>query len=126
MMLPASLPCEAGGPLPVGTAPATTVHCTGVGVRSPGTRVSQPVVSNQTTPLLLTARFEGPAGGVITHVPLGGAGGVTGAVVGVQPLRVTVSRFDLLSWSTTPQAGAGEPEAWVPDFPSRPAPTPPT
>src|SRR3954468_20370746 len=103
MMLPEVRPLAAGGVIPVGTAPATTVHRTCVPVRPPPAVVLHPAVSNQTTPIWLTASVEGPAGGVMMHVPLGGAAGVTGWIVGVQPLRVTVSIVDLLSWSTMRQ-----------------------
>src|SRR3954447_14647190 len=121
MMLPPSVPWEAGGVMPVGTAPATTVHVTGVGVACPSAVVLQPVVWNQTTPIWLIARWVAPAGGVITQVPVGPAGGVTGLVVGVQPVRVTVSRFDLLSCSTTLQSGAVKPLAWILNLPASPA-----
>src|SRR6478752_1450279 len=120
MMLPPVWPWEAGGVIPVGTAPATTAHLTGVPKGSVAV-VLQPVVANQTTPILFTASVVAAVGGVITHVPLGDAGGVTGGIVGVQPRRVTVSRVDLLSWSTPRQSGAGKPLAWILNFPSRPA-----
>ena len=107
--------------MPVGTAPATTVHVTGVGVAWLSAVVLQPVVWNHTTPFWLTARLVVPAGGVMTQVPVGAAGAVTGLVVGVQPLRVTVSRLSLLSCSTTLQSGAVNQLAWILNLPSRPA-----
>jgi hypothetical protein len=86
--------------------------------------VLQPVVSNQTTPLLLTARLVGPAGVVITQVPLGAAGVVAGATEGVHPLSVTVTRTDLASWTTTRQSGAVNPLARIRNLPSWLARTP--
>ena len=45
MMFPAVVPWEAGPNIPVGMLPATTVHCTGVGVAPLLNVVLQPVVS---------------------------------------------------------------------------------
>src|SRR5690349_20602531 len=98
MMFPEVWPEYDGALMPVGTAPDTSVHCTGLPNVLPPAVVLQPVVSNQTTPLLLTARFVGPAGVVITQVPVGGAGVVAGATFGVHPLSVTVTRTDRASW----------------------------
>jgi hypothetical protein len=119
MMLPPVWPWEAGGVIPVGTAPETTAHLTGAPNGSTAL-VLQPVVANQTTPIWLTARVEGPVGDVITHVPPGAAGGVTGLIVGVQPLRLTVSLADLLSWSD-PAVRCGEAVARILNLPSSPA-----
>src|SRR5689334_22203979 len=120
MMLPDVVPEAAGDVIPVGTAPETSFQLFCVGVTPPSARVLQPVVSNQTTLLRsLSARCDGPAGGVITQVPLGPVGAVGGVVVGVHPLRVTLTMFDLLSCTTTRQSGAVNPDAWILNFPSR-------
>ena len=61
---------------------------------------------------------------MITQVPLGDAGGAAGPVVGVQPLRVTVTCTDRASWTTTRQSGAVKPEARILNRPSCEARTP--
>lgn len=67
MMFPPVVPWDCGPVMPAGILPATTRHCTGVGVE-PGSLVSQPVV------LKLTAVFESMASaaggtGLMTQLP---------------------------------------------------------
>ena len=50
MMLPASVPCEWGPVMPVGMLPATTFHCTGVGVAPVLNVVLQPEVAKKAQP----------------------------------------------------------------------------
>src|SRR5690349_12419345 len=102
MMFPAVVPWEFGPDIPTGMLPATTVHRTGVGVAPLPVVVSQPVVSKFTTEFAPAVSVAGGTG-VMTQVPVGGAGvGGTGVTDGVQfgmrtvavgvPLSRTVSR----------------------------------
>src|SRR5215203_1855939 len=106
MMLPAVVPWELGPVIPVGMLPATTVHCTGVGVAPLLNVVLHPVVSKLKTPGWSTASVAGSAG-VITHEPDGGAGFCeTGSTDGVQPGSVTVAVGVRRSDTVTRQSGA--------------------
>ena len=73
MMLPPVVPCEMGPVIPVGMLPATTVHCTGVGVAPLSNVVSHPVVSKLTAVDRPAVTVTG-ARGTMVQPPVGGAG----------------------------------------------------
>src|SRR3954469_5315222 len=91
MRLAPVVPWKRGPVMPVGMSPATTCHWTGVGVAPVLKVVSQPVVAKSTTELVLAMTVGGADCVVMTQLPVGAAGEVTGVTVGVQPERVTVS-----------------------------------
>src|SRR6478609_1956169 len=92
MMFPAVVPCEFGPVMPVGMLPATTVHCTGVGVAPLSNVVLQPVVSKLTAVAVPAVRVIGAACGTMVQLPVGGAGCVgTGVTDDVQPASVIVA-----------------------------------
>src|SRR3954454_10714682 len=115
MRLAAVWPCGFGPVMPVGMTPATTFHCTGVGVAPVLVVVLQPVVWKDTTELAPRVTWAGADCGVMTQLPVGGAGvGETGSTVGVQPARVTVAiGVRPESDTVTLQSGAEKPLAWM-------------
>src|SRR6478735_4722723 len=91
MMFPADVPCEFGPVIPVGMLPATTVHCTGVGVAPLLNVVLHPVVSKLTAVAVPAVRVTG-GWEMMAQLPVGGAGvGGTGVTDGAQPARVIVA-----------------------------------
>src|SRR4051812_30770825 len=106
MMLPPVVPWELGPDIPVGMLPATTLHCTGVGVAPLLVVVSQPVVSNQTVDADPAVRVASGTG-VITQSPVGAAGVSETAVAdGVQLGMLTVAVGVPLSDTVSLQSGA--------------------
>jgi hypothetical protein len=59
MMFPAVVPCELGPVIPAGLLPATTAHCTGVGVAPLLNVVLHPVVSKLTAVAVPAVRVTG-------------------------------------------------------------------
>src|SRR6478752_5812119 len=111
MMFPAVVPWDAGPVIPVGMAPATTLHRTGVGVAPLLNVVLQPVVPKKNAVATPAASVTG-APGTIRQSPVGGAGG-TGTADGVQPDSDTVAVGVLPSLIVTVQSGAVKPDAWI-------------
>src|SRR3954447_7308190 len=105
--------------MPVGMTPATSFHCTGVGVAPVLKVVLQPVVAKLTTELVLDVTLSGPDCGVMTQVPVGAAGVAgTGFTEGVHPARVTVAMgVRPESETVTLQSGAEKPLAWIVNCP---------
>src|SRR4051794_35839884 len=95
--------------------PATTVHCTGVGVAPVLAVVSQPVVAKLTTEPVFAMTLRGPDCAVIRQLPVGAAGEAgTGVTDGVHPDRVIVSmgvrpESETVTW----QSGEENPSAWM-------------
>src|SRR5690242_12599849 len=111
MMLAFVGPWKLGPVMPVGMAPATTCHCTGVGVAPLLKVVLQPVVPKYQAVETPTASVAGGCG-TITQSPVGGAGsGGTATVDGVQPDSDTVAVGVRLSAMVTLQSGAVKPDA---------------
>src|SRR4051794_5195246 len=113
MRLAAVWPWKFGPLMPVGMIPATTFHWTGVGVAPVLNVVLHPVVPKLTTEFAPTETWSGPAWGVITQLPVGGAGvGGTGTTDGVQPDNVNVAiGVRPESETVTLQSGAEKPVA---------------
>src|SRR6478752_1351236 len=115
MMFPAVVPCELGPVIPVGMLPATTAHCTGVGVAPLLNVVLHPVVSKLTAVAVPAVRVTSDGGGRMVQPPVGGAGVVgTGVTEGVQPVRVIVAvgvrpPSEIVTW----QSGAVKLSPWI-------------
>src|SRR5690349_13759580 len=113
MMFPPVEPWKSGPTMPVGMAPATTRHWTGVGVAPLLDVVLQPVVAKKTAVETPRASVAG-ACGTIAQLPVGGAGtGGTATVDGVQPDSDTVAVGVRWSAIVTLQSGAVKPDAWI-------------
>jgi hypothetical protein len=93
--------------------PATTVHCTGVGVAPLLKVVLHPVVPKLTTEEASAVTVAGSTG-VITQEPVGGAGlSETDFTDGVQPGSVTVAVSVRRSDTVILQSGAVKFDAWI-------------
>src|SRR6478609_3803471 len=114
MMFPAVVPCELGPVIPVGMLPASTDHCTGVGVAPLLNVVLHPVVSKLTAVAVPAVRVTGGRG-LMVQLPVGGAGvGDTGVADGVQPVRVIVAvGVRPPSEMVTLQSGAEKLSPWI-------------
>src|SRR6478736_7563865 len=113
MMFPAVVPCELGPVIPVGMLPATTAHCTGVGVPPLLNVVLHPAVSKLTAVGVPAFRVTG-GWGMMVQPPVGGAGvDGTGVIDGVQPVRVIVAVGVRPSEIVTVQSGAVKLSAWI-------------
>src|SRR3954452_19922430 len=115
MRLAPVCPWKFGPLMPVGMMPATTFHCTGVDVAPVLAVVLHPVVEKLTTGTTPGPRLTGPDGGVMTQLPVGGAGVAgTGVTEGVQPDSVAVAiGVRPESETVTLQSGAEKPLAWM-------------
>src|SRR6478735_10960884 len=114
MMFPADVPCEFGPVIPVGMLPATTVHCTGVGVAPLLNVVLHPAVSKLTAVAVPVVRVT-DGWGLMTQPPVGGAGVCgTGVADGEQPASVIVAvGVRPPSEIVTLQSGASKLSAWI-------------
>src|SRR3954449_3544116 len=107
-------------------SPATTSHCTGVGVAPVSVVVSQPVLAKVTTDPVWAMTLSGPDAAVIRQVPVGAAGVAgTGVTEGVHPARVIVSigvrpESETVTW----QSGEENPSARMLNRPCSSARTP--
>src|SRR3954453_13890370 len=115
MRLAPVCPWKFGPLMPVGMSPATTFHCTGVAVGP----VLHPVVEKLTTGTTPGLRLMGSDWGVMTQLPVGGAGVAgTGVTEGVQPDSVAVAiGVRPESETVTLQSGAEKPLAWMLNWP---------